>query len=90
MKALKTSHREKRRYLLVSGKDAGRKNIEEAILRFVGILGFAKASPMIVKQKGGKIIVSANRSEVDKIRASLAFSGKDMRVEKISGMINRL
>ena len=90
MKALKPSHREKRRYLLISGKDTSMKSFDEAVLAFVGILGYAKASPMLVKASGGKIIVSINRSELEKIRASLMLSGKDMRVERVSGMINKL
>ncbi len=90
MKALKPSHREHKRYLLVSGKDADQKNIDEAVLRFVGILGYAKASPSVVKSKGNKVILAINRSELDKIRASLMLSGKDMHVERVSGMINKL
>jgi RNase P/RNase MRP subunit POP5 len=90
MKALKPSHREKRRYLLISGKDAGKKEIEEAVLKFVGILGYAKASPMIIKETKGKVILSINRSELEKVRASFALSGKNLRIEKVSGMINKL
>ena len=90
MKALKPSHREHKRYLLVSGRDTTRKNIEEAVLKFVGILGYAKASPDFLKTRGDKIIFSVNRSEVDKIKAALMLSGLDMRVERVSGMINHL
>ncbi|MEK6886178.1 MAG: hypothetical protein AABX17_04390 [Nanoarchaeota archaeon] len=90
MKALKPSHREHKRYLLISGKDASQKNIDEAVLRFVGILGYAKASPSVVKSKGSKIILAINRSELEKVRASLKLSGKDMHVENVSGMINKL
>lgn len=90
MKALKPSHREHRRYLLISGKDANKKDIEESILRFVGILGFAKASPMIVKQAGAKIVLSINRSELEKVRASFMLSGKDIHIDKVSGVIGKL
>ena len=48
MKALKPSHREKKRYILVLGKDANQKSIEETILKFLGILGYAKASPQMI------------------------------------------
>jgi len=90
VRPLKPSHREHKRYLLISGKDASQKNIDEAVLRFVGILGYAKASPSVVKNKGSKVILAINRSELEKIRASLKLSGKDMFVEKVSGMINKL
>ena len=90
MKALKPAHREKRRYLLISGKDANKKEIEEAILKFIGILGYAKASPMIVKQTEKKIVLSINRSELEKVRASFVLSGKDIKIEKVSGIIRKL
>jgi RNase P/RNase MRP subunit POP5 len=90
MKPLKPSHREHKRYILISGKDASQKNIDESILKFVGILGYAKASPQIVKGKGEKVIIAINRSELDKIRASFALSGLDIHVDKVSGAINNL
>jgi len=90
MKALKPSHREHKRYLLVSGKDTNQKNIEDSILKFVGILGYAKASPEVIKRKGEKLVLCINRGELDKIRAAIMLAGKDMRVEKVSGMINHL
>ena len=49
MKPLKPSHRERKRYLLIKGKDVSKKNIEGAILEFIGVLGFAEASPQFVK-----------------------------------------
>lgn len=90
MKALKPSHREHKRYLLISGKDNSKKEIEDSILRFVGILGYAEASPQIVKTIGNKIVLSINRKSLDKIKASLVLSGKDIFIERISGMINKL
>lgn len=90
MKPLKPSHREHKRYLLVSGKDANEKNIEDAILRFIGILGYAKASPQIIKESKNKIILMINRQELDKVRASFALSGLDIRVERVSGAIGKI
>lgn len=90
MKALKPSHRENKRYLLLSGKDANKNEIEESILKFVGILGFAKASPQTVKQIKNKLILAINGKELDKIRASFLLSGRDIKIEKVSGMINKL
>jgi len=90
MKALKPSHREHKRYLLLSGKDAAKENIEEAILKFIGVLGYAKACPQIIKEIKSGIILAVNRQELDKVRASFILSGKDIQIKKVSGMINRL
>jgi len=90
MKALKPSHREHKRYLLLSGKDATKENVEEAILKFIGVLGYAKACPQIIKETKLGIILAINRQELDKIKSSFILSGKDIQVKKVSGMINRL
>jgi len=92
MKALKPSHREHKRYLLLVGKDANKLEVEEVILKFIGVLGWAKASPQIInpeKPKSG-LVLSINRQEVDKIKSAFLMSGKDIKVKKISGMINKL
>lgn len=92
MKALKPSHREKRRYLWIYGKNATKSDIEEAILKFIGILGWAKASPMFVKLEKEKIgvVLSVNRKEIDKVKAAFLLSGKDIKIKKISGILNKL
>jgi len=91
MKALKPSHREHKRYLLIRGK-ATREDIEEAILKFVGILGYSKASPMFVKmeRKVDGFVLSINRQELDKVRASFLLSGKDIRIVSVSGALGKL
>jgi RNase P/RNase MRP subunit POP5 len=94
MKALKPSHREHRRYLLISG--ASSRDIDEALVHFLGVLGYAKATPQFVKDnigkhsKAGKIILSVNRIELEDVRAALVFSGKPIRVERVSGTIKGL
>jgi len=90
MKALKPSHREKKRYLLVKGKDANKKNIEETILEFIGVLGFAEASPQVVKQNKAGLILTINRNSLDKVRASFVMSKKDLQIVKVSGAIGNL
>ena len=90
MKALKPSHKEDKRYLLLSGKDVNGKNIDEAVLRFVGILGYAKACPQIIRTTKKKLILAINRKELDKIRASFLMSGKDIKIDRVSGMIGKL
>jgi len=90
MKLLKPSHREKKRYLLIKGKEADKKTIEETILEFIGVLGFAEASPQIIKQEKNSIILCINRKSLDKIRASFAISNKDLQIVRVSGAIKNL
>lgn len=89
MKSLKPSHREKKRYLLIKGGDADRKKIEEVIIEFIGVLGFAETSPQFIKSSSG-IILAVNRKSVDKIRASFLMSKKDLKIVKVSGTIKKL
>jgi len=87
MKSLKPSHREKKRYLLIQGKDADKKAIEDAILEYIGVLGFAEASPQVIKQEAGRMILAINRGSLDKVRAGLLISGKDIKIVKVSGSL---
>ena len=90
MKSLKPSHREKKRYLLLKGTDVSKKVIEDCILEFIGTLGFAEASPQIVKQNKTSLILVINRKSLDKIRASFLMSKKDIQITKVSGAIKNL
>ena len=90
MKPLKPSHREKKRYLLIKGKDANKKIIEEVILDFIGGLGYAEASPKIIKQTKERVILAINRSCLDKVRTSFLMSKKDLDIVKVSGSVGKL
>lgn len=90
MRNLKPSHREKKRYLLVEGEDSTREKIEKAILDYIGILGFAKASPQIIKKTSRGLILAINRKELDKVRASFLLSGKKIQIKKVSGTLKSL
>jgi len=90
MKALKPSHREKKRYILVRGKEANKKNIEEVILEFVGVLGFAETSPQVIKFEKDSVLLAINRKMLDKVRTSFLVSEKDLRIEKVSGSVKNL
>jgi len=90
MKPLKPSHREKKRYLLIKGKDVNKENIESAILDFVGILGYAEACPQIVKSGKGRVVLCINRKSLEKIRSSFLMSGKEITVEKVSGSVKKV
>ncbi|MBD3253254.1 hypothetical protein GF386_05960 [Candidatus Pacearchaeota archaeon] len=90
MKNLKPSHRESKRYLLIKGKDANTRNIDEAILEFIGVLGYAESSPKIIKKQKNEIILAINRGSIDKVRASFLLSGKQLEITKVSGSIGKL
>lgn len=86
MKALKPSHRERKRYLLL--ENITEKVIEKAILDYVGVLGYSKASPKIVKKTKKNIILAINRKSLDNVRASFLF--KDIKIIKVSGSLKKL
>lgn len=92
MKALKPSHREKKRYLLLFGKDAIEREIDLAILKFLGIFGYSKICPQIVKMQKPKngLVLAINHSELNKVRAAFLLSGKDICIKKVSGILNKL
>lgn len=90
MKLIKPSHREKKRYLLIKGKDLGKESVDEAILDAIGALGYAEASPQIIKSSTEKIILSINRKMLDKIRTSFLLSQKDLQIIRVSGSLKKL
>jgi RNase P/RNase MRP subunit POP5 len=74
--------REKKRYLKIKGKE--QEKAEKAILDYIGILGFAKASPVWVKND----ILAVNRKEADKVKAGLLLEG--IEVKKVSGTLKSI
>lgn len=89
MKPLKPSAREKKRYLLVRGKDLN-KNVERAILDFIGVLGMSKCGLSWIKSGKDSAVICVNREMVDSVRASLCVWPKKMSVEKVSGTLRGL
>ncbi len=87
MLKLKSTARLKRRYLLLRGK---KESIEEAILAYIGILGWAKAAPVIAPTKEGKVILVVNRSEITNVRAALGLSADEIIVLRVSGTLKGL
>ena len=84
MKPLKPSIREKKRYLLLKGKFT-KADVEKAIMHYIGILGYSKASPMWIS----KNILAINRSEINKVRGSFVLT-KNIEVSKVSGTLKAL
>jgi len=89
MKSLKPSMREKKRYLLVRGKNL-KQNIEKAVLDFVGVLGMSKMGLSFIKSDTNSAIICVNRKAVDSIRASLVVFPEKIVVERVSGTIKGL
>ena len=85
---LKPSARIKKRYLLI--KADSKDKIEKIILDYIGILGWAKASPMFIKNKSNKVILSINRKELDNIKAALELSNSNIKILKVSGTLKGL
>ena len=84
MKIAPPTMREKKRYLLTKSNEA---KIEKAILKFVGVLGYAKANPQFIK-KPGYLILSISHTELEVIRSSLELS--NIKVLGVSGTMDAL
>ena len=87
---IKASGKIKRRYLLIEA--GSRKEIENAILEYIGVLGWAKASPVFVDLKKGneKIVLSVDRGEVENVRAAFEASKSRIKILRVSGTIKGL
>jgi len=80
-KKLIPSHRENKRYVKFSGE---KKDLEDAILKFIGVLGYGKAGISFVNNN----ILACNREELDKVQASLLLAG--IKILRVSGTIKGL
>lgn len=89
MKPLIPSHKENKRYLLIRGKDCKR-NIEKAILEFVGVLGLSKCGLSFIKSGKDDCVICVNREAVDSVRASLVAYPEKMEIVKVSGTLKGL
>lgn len=84
----KASVRPNRRYFLIESSSS--KEIEDAILEYVGIQGWSKAIPVIIPKGKGKFILAVERSSVNSVRAALAFAKSELKIIKVSGTIKQL
>lgn len=80
---LKPSARDKRRYFFVNAKD--NRKVEEAILEYIGVLGFAKSAYKFVKQNREELVGSCLRESLNDVRAALSMAGFSIR--KVSGTL---
>ena len=89
MKSLKPSMREKKRYLLLKGRNL-KGNVEKSILDFIGVLGMSKAGLEWIKSSSDSAIIAVNRKSVDHVRASFAVWQDKIDVKKVSGSLKGL
>lgn len=85
---LKPSARDKRRYFLAP--NTTNKKVESAILKYIGVLGFAKSAYMQVKTSDppGFIVGSCLRNTLEEVRAALGLAG--INITKVSSTIKGL
>ncbi len=83
-----SSERVNRRYLLI--KAEGKKEVEEVILDYIGILGWARAAPFFVEEKRGEIILAVKREAINEVRAAIEISGRNIKIIGVSGTIKGL
>ncbi|MEK6893172.1 MAG: Rpp14/Pop5 family protein [Nanoarchaeota archaeon] len=85
---LKPSMKLHKRYLLL---EASKDEIEKTILDYLGVLGWAKASPFFIKSaNASQIIIAVNRKEIENIRAAFALSPFKIKILKVSGTLKGL
>ena len=88
MMKLKPSMRLKRRYLLIDAES--KESVEKVILDYIGILGYAKASPFFVKNDGGKMILAVERKSLLDVRAAFEVAKENIRILRVSGTLKGL
>jgi RNase P/RNase MRP subunit POP5 len=85
IKLLPSLH-EKRRYLVFFIKESGniKSIIDEALLNWLGILGYAKAGPQLIEtkrsEKGSYFILNIEHLYIDSVKAALSFKARCLGV----------
>lgn len=85
MKALKSSMKENKRYLLLQGSNL-KGNVKKAILEGIGTLGTSKAGFAWIKEN----IIAINRGSLNEVRASFAIFPEKIHVLRVSGTLKGL
>jgi ribonuclease P/MRP protein subunit POP5 len=83
IKPILPSLREKKRYIVyeaISDKKLNsneiKQSIDDALLKFIGEFGYAKAGPLFVQTKNNKGIIRINNKYLNEIKTSLALIEK--------------
>ncbi|NMB66677.1 hypothetical protein GYA25_01300 [Candidatus Woesearchaeota archaeon] len=94
IKKLKKSMKERKRYVLLMGDKNTelKKDIENLILDFAGVLGFSKICLrwIEINENYDYGIVSINREGLELFKASLCLSSKKIEILGISGTLKGL
>ena len=85
---LKSSARTRERYLLLETNS--KEEVEKAILDYLEILGYAKASPSFIKNPKSNIILSINRESINDIRAAFEITNANIKILRVSGTLKGL
>lgn len=85
---IRATGRKNKRYLLL--KANSKNEVEEAILDYIGILGWSKAAPLFVKSIGNKIIIAINREEINNVRAAFELYSEKIEILNVSGTLKGL
>ncbi len=88
MKRLLPSLREKKRYIVFEGGSL--KNIDEALNKFLGILGMSKVNPVVMKDKikDKKGIIRINHAYKDEVIVALSLV-KGLKIIGVSGILKK-
>ena len=84
---LSSSARIKKRYILL--KAESQDVVKNAILDYIGILGWAKAMPVFLKSEEA-VLMSVERGELNNVLAAFAACSGKIKVLKVSGTIKGL
>ena len=77
-----------RRYILLAG--ASKEQIEQTILEFIGVLGWARAAPLFVQRIGKDVVLAVERGSLDEVKAAFAASPLGIQVLRVSGTLKGL
>ena len=83
---IKPSAKINRRYLLLQAES--KEKVETVILEYIGVLGWAEASPFFVKSKN--LILAIDRRALAKVRAAFELSPYKIKIQKVSGTLKGL
>jgi len=89
MKKLLPSQHEKKRYLLIETNESS-KMLDNAMLKFLGELGYAKASPLVIEKKDKYVVLAVNRKYVDDVITAFILSGRNVKIRLKSGTLKRI
>ena len=85
---LKPTAKDNRRYFIIDSPST--KRVEDAIMRYIGVLGYSKSAFMFVKHDKikDKLIGSCTRKSLIDVKTALTLS--NIKVEKVASTIKTL